>query len=42
MKINDTLKKVTKKNGKYSFSSRAISKLKSSKEFSYLFDMKRA
>jgi len=42
MKISDTLKKVIKKDGKCSFSSRTITKLKSSKEFSYLVDIDRA
>jgi len=42
MKISKLLQKVVKKDGKHSFSSRKIIKLKNSKEFSYLIDASKA
>ncbi len=42
MKIRKTLKEIVKKNGKYSFTAKAVNKLKYSKEFSYLVDISRA
>ncbi|WP_281175040.1 hypothetical protein [Sulfurovum lithotrophicum] len=42
MHISKTLKKIIKKDGGHSLSSRTVNKLKSSKEFSYLVDIKRA
>jgi hypothetical protein len=38
MKISTTLKKIVKKEGKHSFTAKAVNKLKLSKEFSYLVD----
>ena len=39
MKISKALKQAIKTDGKRSFTSRKISKLKSSKEFNYLVDI---
>ena len=42
MKISTILQKVVKKEGKHSITSKTITKLKDSKEFSYLVDPTRA
>ncbi len=42
MKVSPLLKKVVKKDGKCSITSKTIVKLKDSKEFSYLVDPTRA
>jgi len=42
MKISKTLKQIVKKEGKHSLTARTVSRLKSSKEFSYLVDTSRA
>ncbi len=42
MKISRTLKQIIKKDGKKSLTSRTVSRLKSSKEFSYLVDTSKA
>lgn len=42
MKISKTLQKVVKQEGKHSYVARTISKLKDSKEFNYLVDIKKA
>jgi len=42
MKISKTLKQIVKKEGKHSLTARTVSRLKCSKEFSYLVDTSRA
>ncbi len=42
MKITKLIQKIVKKEGKHSITSKTITKLKNSKEFSYLIDPTRA
>ncbi len=42
MKISKLLQKVVKKEGKHSFASKTVLKLKNSKEFNYLIDADKA